>query len=93
MRKPGYLTSEFWLVAVTLVLNNLGALQVPERFSWIVTLGVVVGYALSRAIAKVGGPVVDLQPVHPEEVARTTAQRRELERDLKRAKADCEGGK
>lgn len=90
MRKPGYLTSEFWLVAFTLILTNLGALRVPDKLTWVVNLGLVVGYALSRAIAKLYGPlVVDVPvPVHPAEAATTEEQLRELEEDRKRAEGD-----
>ncbi len=93
MRKPGYLTSEFWLVFTTLTLTNLGALPVPEGQRWIVTLGGIVGYALARAIAKVGGPSIEAEqlPVHPADVASGQAQKRELAKDAKRAQGDRAG--
>jgi hypothetical protein len=90
MTKPGYLTSEFWLTATTLLLTNLGTLEVPERFRWLLTLGVVVGYSLSRAIAKVGGPLIEGPelPVHPASAAVTAAQKKDLKADAKRAGKD-----
>ncbi|MFL5901256.1 MAG: hypothetical protein ACJ75S_08675 [Solirubrobacterales bacterium] len=94
MRKPGYLTTEFWLVVITTTLTNLGTLPVPERFRWVVTLGSVLGYSLSRAIAKLGSPPIEAElPVHPVDVATTTKQKRELTKDRKRAVADAGGGK
>lgn len=50
--KPGYLTTEFWLTVVVIVMANLGALEVPEKFRWVVTLGGIVAYAISRGMAK-----------------------------------------
>lgn len=61
MTKPGYATTEFWLSLVAVVLMNVGALEVPDRFKWVATLAVIVGYALSRGLAKNGAtesPVV-----------------------------------
>jgi hypothetical protein len=56
--KPGYLTTEFWLTIVANVLVQAGALGVPERYKWLVTLATVTGYALSRGLAKVGPAAV-----------------------------------
>lgn len=52
--KPGYVTTEFWLSIVAVVLTQLGALNVPDKYKWIVTIGTVVGYAISRGLAKLG---------------------------------------
>jgi hypothetical protein len=60
--KPGYLTTEFWLTVIVGVLTNLGTLEVPERFKPLVTLGLVVGYAISRGLAKYEVPA---EPVVP----------------------------
>jgi len=54
--KPGYLTTEFWLTVIATVLTQLGAIDVPERFKWVVTLGLLVGYAISRGLAKYETP-------------------------------------
>jgi len=90
VQKPGYLTSEFWLVFLTITLTNLGALPVPERFRWVVTLGGILGYALSRALAKVGPATIEVPPlpVSAADVAITPAERGELTKDRNRAKKD-----
>lgn len=53
--KPGILTTEFWLTAAVLVLTNVEVLPVPEKYRWILTLGGLVGYAISRGLAKATG--------------------------------------
>jgi hypothetical protein len=63
--KPGYLTTEFWLTIVVGVLTNLGTIEVPDRFKPLVTLGLVVGYAISRGLAKYESPAEPLLPVVP----------------------------
>lgn len=52
--KPGYLTTEFWLSATAIALTQLGVLKVPDRYRWIVTVGVIDGYLISRGLAKLG---------------------------------------
>lgn len=61
--KPGYLSTEFWLVIIANVLTQAGALEVPDRYRWVVALVTVVGYALSRGLAKLGEPSVTLEPL------------------------------
>lgn len=56
--KPGYLTTEFWLTVIVGVLTNLGTVEVPEKFKWVVNVGLVVGYAISRGMAKYESPPV-----------------------------------
>jgi len=70
--KPGYLTTEFWLSTIAVVLTQLGALDIPDRFKWIVTIGAIVGYAISRGLAKLGpaappviGPALPPEYVDP----------------------------
>jgi len=66
--KPGYLTTEFWLTIVAGALTNLGAIDVPDRFKWVVSLGLVVGYAISRGLAKYDTPpfpVISPEAVDP----------------------------
>lgn len=53
--KPGILTTEFWLVVVVGTLTNLGTIEVPDKYKWVVNLGLVIGYALARAITKFYG--------------------------------------
>lgn len=60
--KPGYLTTEFWLTIVVGVLTNLGTIEVPDKFKWIVNGGLVVGYAISRGMAKYESPAVPVIP-------------------------------
>lgn len=50
--KPGFLSTEFWLVVIVGVLTNLGTVEVPDKYKWVVNLGLVVGYAISRGLAK-----------------------------------------
>lgn len=50
--KPGYLTTEFWLTVIVGFLTNLGTIEVPDKFKWIVNLALVLGYAISRGLAK-----------------------------------------
>lgn len=57
--KPGYATTELWLSILVVVLTNLNALPVPDKYQWIVTMVVAVGYAISRGLAKQGVPVVE----------------------------------
>jgi hypothetical protein len=68
--KPGYLTTEFWLTIVVGVLTNLGTIEVPDKFKWIVNGGLVVGYAISRGLAKYDTPSF---PVIPNEAVDPTA--------------------
>lgn len=55
--KPGYLTTEFWLVVIVGVLTNLGTIEVPDKYQWVVNLALVVGYAIARGLAKYEAPV------------------------------------
>lgn len=54
--RPGYLTTEFWLVLAANVLTQAGAIDVPEHWKWLITLATITGYALSRGLAKVNEP-------------------------------------
>lgn len=80
--KPGFLTSEFWLVILAGILTNLGAIDVPERYRWIVNLGLVAGYAISRGLAKyettptpvLGNDAAELAELEQAEQNRITAE-------------------
>lgn len=50
--KPGILTTEFWLVVAINVLTQAGAIDVPDRYKWIVSAATIVGYSLARGLAK-----------------------------------------
>lgn len=66
--KPGYLTTEFWLTVLVLFLTNLGAIEVPEKFRWVVTVLGLIGYSLARGLAKyesTPAPVIPVAPVDP----------------------------
>lgn len=54
--KPGYRTTEFWITILTLILNNLSVLPIPDRFQGITNVAAIVGYQLSRGLAKHGVP-------------------------------------
>lgn len=56
--KPGYLTTEFWVTLLTLVLNNLSVLPIPDKYQGLINVLVPIGYALSRGLAKSGQPDV-----------------------------------
>lgn len=60
--KPGYLTTEFWLVVLANALTQLGAIDVPERYEWLVLVLTLIGYALSRGLAKLGEPSSKVVP-------------------------------
>lgn len=61
--KTGFLSSEFWLIVLVGILTNLGAVEVPDKYKWIVNLLLVVGYAISRGLAKFEYPDVPSTPV------------------------------
>jgi hypothetical protein len=53
--RPGILTTEFWLVIVANVLVNVGAVDVGGgKYRGLLAIISVVGYALSRGLAKIG---------------------------------------
>lgn len=54
--KPGYLTTEFWLVVVANVLSQAGALEISDKYKSIVLFVTLVGYTISRGLAKQGVP-------------------------------------
>lgn len=54
--KSGVVTSEFWLVIVVNALTQIGALDVPERYKWIVLAASIAAYSISRGLAKLGVP-------------------------------------
>jgi len=54
--KPGYLTTEFWVTILTLVLNNLSALPVPDKYQGLINVFLPVAYVLARGLAKQGVP-------------------------------------
>lgn len=61
--KPGYLSTEFWLTVVVGVLANLGTIEVPDKFKWVINLALVIGYAISRGLAKYESPAQPVVPV------------------------------
>jgi hypothetical protein len=53
--RPGFATTEFWLVIAANVLVNVGAIDVGGgKYRGLLAIISVVGYALSRGLAKVG---------------------------------------
>lgn len=56
--KPGYLTTEFWLTIVVNVLVQANTIPVPEKWQGVAALLSVIGYAISRGLAKHGVPRV-----------------------------------
>jgi hypothetical protein len=57
--KPGYLTTEFWLILLLNVLPELGAIDVGDtKIKGLIHVASIVGYALSRGLAKAGVPNV-----------------------------------
>lgn len=54
--KPGILTTEFWLTALLLILNNVEALPIPDKYSGWMNVFLPVAYLLSRGLAKQGVP-------------------------------------
>lgn len=62
--KPGYLTTEFWLLIVANVLINLGAIDVGDaKIKGLITLATIIGYQLSRGLAKSGVPAEQVQRI------------------------------
>lgn len=93
VQKPGLLTTEFWLTVAAMALVGLGAIDVSTvgtPWGAILAVAGVIGYALSRAIAKHGPgvPIDDAEPVSPFDVARTPEEVDELKADQERALAD-----
>lgn len=59
--KPGYLTTEFWLVVLVNVLPELGVIDVGDtRLKGLIHLLTIVGYAIARGLAKQGVPADSL---------------------------------
>ncbi len=57
--KPGYKTTEFWLLLIGTLATQVGALDLPgENGKTITTTALFVAYVLSRGIAKAGVPSV-----------------------------------
>lgn len=55
--KPGYLTTEFWLVLIINVLPELGAIDVGDaKIKGLLHALTILGYLLSRGIAKMNPP-------------------------------------
>lgn len=54
--KPGYLTTEFWVTILTLVLNNISALPVPDKYQGLINVLLPVAYVIARGLAKQGVP-------------------------------------
>jgi hypothetical protein len=52
--KPGYRTSEFWVGIIAVVLINLDVVKLPAKWDGLVMLAALVGYQVSRGIAKNG---------------------------------------
>lgn len=62
--KPGWRTTEFWLVLLANVLPELGAIDVGgSKVKGILHAVTIVGYAISRGIAKATGQEVNAKPV------------------------------
>lgn len=58
--KAGYKTTEFWAALATVILTQVGALHLPGHYgATIATVAAVLGYVLSRGIAKAGVPHVN----------------------------------
>src|SRR4051812_42647583 len=62
--KPGYLTTEFWITILILILNNLSVLPIPDKYQGITNVATSVAYILSRGIAKIGAPEVTVPVAH-----------------------------
>ncbi len=60
--RAGYLTTEFWLVITANLLVNLGAIDVGAKYRGILAVVSVVGYTLSRGLAKQGVSAYDQAP-------------------------------
>lgn len=62
--KPGVFTTEFWLTILTVIsgaLIALGEIDVaglPEKWGGIAAIAGVIGYVISRGLAKLGVPQV-----------------------------------
>jgi hypothetical protein len=52
MVKAGIKTTEFWVTVVALALTDAGAIPVPDKYKAFVTAAGILGYALSRGLAK-----------------------------------------
>jgi len=63
--KPGYLTTEFWVTILTLILNNVSVLPIPDKWQGAINAILPVGYALARGLAKLGHPEVSVLPSDP----------------------------
>ncbi len=61
--KPGIYTTELWLGIFANLLVNIGAIDVGAKYRGILAVATVVGYTLSRGLAKQGVPATD--PVPP----------------------------
>lgn len=57
--KAGYKTTEFWLTVVGSVLVLLDGIPVPEKYEGLIVALTLIGYALSRGLAKSGVPVIE----------------------------------
>lgn len=60
--KPGYLTTEFWLIVIAEVLTQTGAIPIPDKYKWISATLAVIGYAISRGLAKLNVPYEKVLP-------------------------------
>jgi hypothetical protein len=56
--KAGYKTTEFWLTAAGVVLLNLNAIPLPDKWQGVVSLAAIAAYNIARGIAKQGVPDV-----------------------------------
>jgi hypothetical protein len=66
--KPGWATTEFWLVIVANVLVNVGVIDVGGgKYRGLLAILSIIGYALSRGLAKQGSaiPAADVPPELP----------------------------
>lgn len=67
--KPGYLTTEFWLVLLANILPEIGAIDVGDaRLKGLLHIVTVLGYAISRGLAKHGQPAVEILEPLPGEI-------------------------
>lgn len=61
--KAGYKTTEFWVMLAGVLTTQLGALHLPGKYGdTIATVAMVLGYIISRGLAKLGVPDVNEKP-------------------------------
>lgn len=63
--KAGWKTTEFWITVVMLILNNVSALPIPDKYQGLINVVMPAIYALSRGLAKHGIPSEAILPGDP----------------------------